>query len=146
VYIKLISVGRDRSGPNATLADDYKGRIDKFLRIEEVVLKPDHEDRIAASMLDKAKKTQLLIALDERGEQFDTAGFANLISSWMNQGVKGVTFTVGGADGLPKPVIQRSDLKLALSKMTLPHRLARVVLLEQIYRALCIIRGVPYQK
>lgn len=146
MYIKLISVGRDRSGPNATLAGDYKGRIDKFLRIEEVVLKPDHEDRIAASMLDKAKKTQLLIALDERGEQFDTPGFANLISSWMNQGVKGVTFAVGGADGLPKLVIQRSDLKLALSKMTLPHRLARVVLLEQIYRALCIIRGVPYQK
>jgi 23S rRNA (pseudouridine1915-N3)-methyltransferase len=125
---------------------DYAGRIEKFLRFEVEMLKAQPYERIAERVLEKAKSAQLLVVLDERGKEYDTAGFADLISSWMNQGVKSVAFVVGGADGLPAAVLKRADLKVSLSKMTLPHRLARVVLLEQIYRGLCIIRKVPYQK
>ena len=143
---KIISVGRKRADPASPLVEDYLARIAKFLPVDDVVLKPDNDQRIAARMLKESKKSPILVALDERGREQTSHGFAKLISSWMNQGIFEVTFFIGGADGLPKEIGQRATTRLALSQMTLPHRLARLVLTEQIYRALCIIRGVPYQK
>jgi 23S rRNA (pseudouridine1915-N3)-methyltransferase len=114
--------------------------------MDDLVLKPDSDQRIAARMLKESKKSTVLVAMDERGKEHTSHSFAKLISSWMNDGISEVTFFIGGADGLPKEITARATLRLALSKMTLPHRLARLVLAEQIYRAFCIVRGVPYQK
>ena len=69
-----------------------------------------------------------------------------MVEGWMNRGLSRVLLVIGGAEGLPGEVKKRADVTLSLSKMTLPHRLARLILIEQLYRALCIIRGVPYQK
>jgi 23S rRNA (pseudouridine1915-N3)-methyltransferase len=146
VRFKLISVGRKRADQASPLVDDYLARIAKFLPIDDLVLKPDNDQRIAARMLKESKKSSILVALDERGKEHTSHSFAKLISSWMNDGIFEVTFFIGGADGLPKEIGQKATIHLALSKMTLPHRLARLVLTEQVYRALCIIRGVPYQK
>jgi 23S rRNA (pseudouridine1915-N3)-methyltransferase len=146
VRFKLISVGRKRADPASPLVDDYLARIAKFVSMNDLVLKPDSDQRIAARMLKESKKSTVLVALDERGKEHTSHSFAKLISSWMNDGVSEVTFFIGGADGLPKEILERATLRLALSQMTLPHRLARIVLTEQIYRAFCIVRGVPYQK
>jgi len=146
VKLKIVSVGRERSDPFASAVADYATRCRKFLPMDEVVLKKDREDRIAARMLKEAENSDLLVALDERGDEYDSRQFANIVSGWMNRGFRRVTLSIGGADGLPDDVVKAAGLTLALSKMTLPHRMARLMLMEQLYRALCIIRNVPYQK
>ncbi len=144
--LKLISVGRQQADPFSPLVEDYSKRISKFLPIDTLVLKPGKGEKIAGRMLKEAKNSQVLVAMDELGKEVDSKGFARLVSSWMNRGISEVTIVVGGADGLQEQVKKQADLQLSLSKMTLPHRLARLILIEQIYRALCIIRNVPYQK
>ena len=144
--IKLISVGKINSDPAAPLSADYISRIRKFIPFEDIVLKTDKDDKIAARMIKESQKGQILAALDERGRLFDSFEFSSLISKWMNAGHTQVTMVIGGADGLPQEIKQKAHTTIALSKMTLPHRLARLILAEQIYRGLCIIKNVPYQK
>ena len=86
------------------------------------------------------------MALDERGEQVTSHKLAAIVGDWMNRGLSEVTLVIGGPDGLPPQIREAAGLRLGLSKMTLPHRLARLVLVEQLYRALAILRNVPYQK
>ena len=86
------------------------------------------------------------VALDERGRQMTSAEFAALIRDRMNQGASGMVFWIGGAEGLGDHVRAKADWALSLSSMTMPHRLVRVVFLEQLYRAVTILRGLPYHK
>jgi 23S rRNA (pseudouridine1915-N3)-methyltransferase len=144
--LTVFSVGRERADAAAPLVADYLGRVSKFLPIDDQVLKQDKDDKVAARILDKVGGAGLLVALDETGKMFDSRAFAKLFSSWMDTGVSKVSFVIGGADGLPPEIKKKADLLLSLSPMTLPHRLARLFLVEQIYRALCILRGAPYQK
>jgi 23S rRNA (pseudouridine1915-N3)-methyltransferase len=85
-------------------------------------------------------------ALDERGRQLSSAELAAMLATRMRSGPRGVTFLVGGADGLPAPVVDRADIRWSLGRLTLPHRLARLILVEQLYRALSIVRGEPYHR
>lgn len=128
------------------LVTDYQSRISKFHPVEDIVLRPTKKDRLLARLDKELKESDISIAMDERGRQYDSIGFSNLLSKWMTQGKRTVTFLIGGADGLPEQIKQSSNQLMALSKMTLPHRLARLLLSEQLYRALTIIRGTPYQK
>jgi len=130
----------------ASMVADYSRRLNRFVPFEEKVLKADRDDRIAERMLKEAAQAQLLVALDERGEELDSRQLARTVSGWMNQGLQGVLMVIGGADGLPEEIKRKADRTIALSRMTLPHRMARLLLVEQLYRALCIIRNVPYQK
>lgn len=101
----------------------------------------DEKDRILAAM----PKGSVKIALDERGRAMTTAQLARQLESWMFQG-RDLCFVIGGADGLDEEIVRGADLVLALSAMTLPHALARVVLAEQLYRALSLIRNQPYHR
>jgi 23S rRNA (pseudouridine1915-N3)-methyltransferase len=142
----LLSVGRERSDPARPLVADYVSRIARFLPIDDIVLRPAADDRVADRMLKEAARGELLVALDEGGKQLDSPALAALVADWMNRSYGRVTLVIGGADGLPERVRAAAGLTLGLSRMTLPHRLARLLLVEQLYRALCIVRGVPYQK
>jgi 23S rRNA (pseudouridine1915-N3)-methyltransferase len=97
-------------------------------------------------LLSKVSKGSFLVALSERGKNFDSLGF----SSWIEQmGLKGrsdITFVIGSAAGLDSSVIERADMLLSLSRMTFPHQMARLMLVEQIYRAFTLIKGGPYHK
>lgn len=139
-------MGRERSDPQAPLVADYLERISKIVPIEDVVLKADRSDRIATRMLAEKGKGQLLVALDEHGDELTSSELAALVASWMERSVARIAFAVGGAEGLPGSVLSGADRVMALSRMTLPHRLARLLLAEQLYRALAIIRSIPYQK
>lgn len=130
----------------APMVADYSRRLNRFVPFEEKVLKADRDDRVAERMLKEAAQAQLLVALDERGEELDSRQLAKTVSGWMNRGLQGVLMVIGGADGLPEEIKRKADRTIALSRMTLPHRMARLLLVEQLYRALCIIRNVPYQK
>ena len=140
-----MSVGRIKADPTAPLVDDYTGRIAKFIPFEEVVLKAN-DAQAEEKMHKAADRAAITVAMDERGHQHDSFAFADLMASWMNAGQGRVLILIGGDDGLHPGIRQRADLSLGLSRMTLPHRLARLILVEQMYRALCIIRNVPYQK
>ena len=105
----------------------------KGYEVARVAVKNDKALR--AALPPKAR----VVALDERGEDYSTRQFAQLLRSE-------TAFVIGGADGLDPGVKQRADLLLRLSSLTLPHALAQVVLLEQIYRAASILTGHPYHR
>ena len=91
------------------------------------------------------KPQEFVVALDERGRQMNTRELASWLSGRMNDG-RDLAFVIGGPDGLGAEVLVRSDQKLSLSKLTLPHALVRVVLAEQLYRAHTVLSGHPYHR
>ena len=110
--LKIISVGREKADQSAPLVDDYIARIRKFVPVNDVILRPTQEGRL----LDKITRESpsLLVALDERGEEFTSREFAKLMASWMDRGQKTVVLVIGGANGLPKDVLARANKKIAL--------------------------------
>jgi len=135
--------------------DDYARRMPPDLPLNLVEIKPGH--RVAGEDGEKARKIEaerilaampqgaMPVALDERGAQVTTHELADWLRGWMNEGVS-PAFIIGGADGLDASVKARSGRVLGLSKLTLPHALARVILAEQLYRAVCIIKSHPYHR
>jgi 23S rRNA (pseudouridine1915-N3)-methyltransferase len=87
-----------------------------------------------------------LWALDERGKQLTSDELAEALNRAMNSGEQGIAMIIGGADGLPRDLVARADFVWSLGRLTLPHRLARLIVLEQLYRALSILRGEPYHR
>lgn len=87
-----------------------------------------------------------IVALDERGQAWTSRAFADRLAAWRDAGAPGLAFAIGGADGLGGAVIERADAVLSLGAMTWPHFLARVMLLEQLYRAQQILAGHPYHR
>jgi 23S rRNA (pseudouridine1915-N3)-methyltransferase len=84
--------------------------------------------------------------LDVAGKEISSPQLAKEVENWQNRGVKEVAFVIGGQDGVPAPISERADFSLSLSGFTFTHEEARVILLEQLYRAYTIINGYPYQK
>jgi 23S rRNA (pseudouridine1915-N3)-methyltransferase len=103
-------------------------------------------DDEAHRLLAKLSPTHLAVALDEAGPQKTSSEFADWLVRLRDGGERGVTFLIGGPDGHGTPVLSTARARLSLSAMTLPHGLARVVLLEQLYRAATLIGGHPYHR
>jgi 23S rRNA (pseudouridine1915-N3)-methyltransferase len=149
--VTIAAVGRDRSGPTRELFDDYCRRCPWPVRLREVPA-PAHgppERRLAeeAGRLSSAvPRDAVLIALDESGRNLTSRALATRIAAWQRQGRAELAFLIGGPDGLDPALIQRADLVLALGRMTWPHRLVRVLLAEQLYRASAILAGHPYHR
>ncbi len=135
--------------------DEYAKRMPPHLRIELKEIKPEKRDtgKTALQMME-AEKIRIeaalpdgvnVIALDERGAQVTTQALADWLRNWMADG-RDVAFVIGGADGLHASIKQRAQKMLALSAMTLPHGMARVLLAEQLYRAYSITQNHPYHR
>ena len=105
----------------------------------------DARRREGEALLSKLKPESWLVALDERGTLLDSLELARLVATARDAG-RELVFAIGGDEGLDSPVRERAWKVLALSRMTLPHRLARLVLMEQLYRAFSLLRGEPYHK
>ena len=127
--LRVVAVGARLPGWAEAACADYLGRMPRGYTVE----------RIAVKRADRIPRSARLIALDERGKDLTTAQFAALLKLE-------ATFVIGGADGLPEDVKQGAQLLLRLSSLTLPHALAQVVLLEQIYRAATLLIGHPYHR
>jgi 23S rRNA (pseudouridine1915-N3)-methyltransferase len=140
VKLRVVAVGRLRQPALRALADDYLGRIRRYVRCEEF------EVRRPGELAGVLPLGATVVALDVDGEEPKSAEFARLLGRWSTAGKGDVAFLVGGADGLPSDVLGAARHRLSLSRLTLPHRLARVVLYEQIYRAFTILRGEPYAR
>lgn len=149
----MLSVGRDRSGWFEPAVQGYAERLQHYTRLELVELPEPRGKRPAhASKAQEAKRIlgahragEALIALDERGDPLDTPAFARLLGESLVQS-QDLLFVVGGDDGLDASVLEAARRVLSLSAMTLPHRLARLVLVEQLYRAFTLLKGEPYHR
>jgi 23S rRNA (pseudouridine1915-N3)-methyltransferase len=147
----IAAVGRLRDAPSRAMFSDYASRLVWPLTLREVALKralpPDQaKNEEARLLLESIGERATLVALDERGEDWSSAAFARRIGLWRDDGVGELAFAIGGADGHGEAVIDRAAAKIAFGRMTWPHRLARVMLTEQIYRAQQILAGHPYHR
>ena len=150
---RLLAVGRDRSGLYAPAVAEYAGRMKRYVRFELVEVPearklagtPRAREEEGEALLARVGAREHVVVLDERGEELTSAGFADRVRRWQARG-QDVTLLIGGADGLSPEVLARAGEKLALSRFTLAHRLARLVLVEQLYRAFTILRGERYHK
>ena len=102
------------------------------------------KEKEGASILDKLKKEDFLVLLDEKGKALDSVRFANFMEQKMQQGTRRMIFQVGGAFGFSPAVYQRANFQLTLSAMTFSHQMVRLFFVEQLYRAMTIIRGEKY--
>jgi 23S rRNA (pseudouridine1915-N3)-methyltransferase len=139
--------------------EDYARRMPREARIQLTEIKPVPRSRQAPSAaavarILEAEKSRLVaalppgcvrIALDERGKPLSTADLARRLTAWM-QGGRDVAFLIGSADGLDQELKADADLLLSLSAMTLPHAMVRVLLAEQLYRAVSMIQNHPYHR
>jgi 23S rRNA (pseudouridine1915-N3)-methyltransferase len=135
----LYYIGRARNPSANALAEEYIKRSSRYLNCEMREIKPERFDLIARHA--QARKA----LLDPEGALLDSAGFTRFIESCQRE-ARDCVFLVGGAEGLPREWKPGADLLLSLSRMTFPHELARVMLAEQIYRALATLRGHPYPR
>jgi 23S rRNA (pseudouridine1915-N3)-methyltransferase len=151
--LRVLAVGRDRSGLYAPAAAEYAARLGRYVRFELVELPearkhagtPRAKEEEGASLLARIDPREHVVALDERGKEYTSVELARRVEAWLGAG-RDLALVIGGSDGLSPEVLERAGEKVALSRLTLAHRLARVVLLEQLYRAMTILRGEPYHK
>lgn len=104
------------------------------------------KEREALELLKKLDSFDYVIVLDERGKQLSSKDFAGHLDQQMQRGVRSLAFVIGGSFGLSEKIRQRANYVLSLSELTLPHQLTRLVLVEQMYRAHTIMRGISYHK
>ena len=135
----LYFIGKPKDPHANALAEDYAGRAARFAPVEMREIRPERTDLWVKHPA--ARK----VFLDPAGKPMDPAGFAALVSKAEMEG-RDLVFLVGGHDGLPAGWAARADLLVALSGLTFPHELARVMLAEQIYRAFATLRGHPYPR
>ena len=147
----IAAVGRMKPGPLADLQSEYMKRLSGRIEIKEVeerraLPSAERKDREGELLLAALPEDAFLVALDEGGREFTSADFADRLQRWRLEGVKTLAFVIGGADGLAQPLVRRARLTLSLGAMTWPHLLARILLLEQLYRAQQILAGHPYHR
>ena len=146
-------MGRDRSGWFEPGVQGYAERLRRYAELDLVevpaakgALPPtDARRREAEALLAKVRPDGWLVALDERGAQVDSVELSRLVATARDAG-RDLVFCIGGDEGLDASVRERAWKVVALSRMTLPHRLARLILMEQLYRAFTLLRGEPYHK
>ncbi|MBX9746297.1 MAG: 23S rRNA (pseudouridine(1915)-N(3))-methyltransferase RlmH [Hyphomonadaceae bacterium] len=151
----IAAVGRLRDAPEAALTADYLTRAAnagrqigfKSVDLVEVEGKPPGDMRTEAPALFRATPDESRrILCDERGSEWTSRQFAEKLARWRDDGVPCTTFWIGGADGASQGIKDNADEKLAFGRQTWPHRLVRVMLAEQVYRALTILCGTPYHR
>jgi 23S rRNA (pseudouridine1915-N3)-methyltransferase len=151
--LRVVAVGKDRSGLYAPAVEEYAGRIARYVRFEVVEVgearrhagTPRAKEEEGEALLARIGARDRVVVLDERGAEDTSETFARRVGRWLAGG-QDVALVIGGADGVSDAVRARADETLALSRLTLAHRLARLVLVEQVYRALTILRGEKYHK
>lgn len=153
--VSLLTVGHKQPAWVNSACDEYLKRLPREWQARLIEIKPEKRDggrtaaqvqAIEAERISQAVAAQTaIVALDERGKPFTSHDLANWLAKTEQEGVD-LAFVIGGADGLDPAIKQRAKLMLALSPMTLPHGMARVMLAEQLYRAWSINAGHPYHR
>jgi 23S rRNA (pseudouridine1915-N3)-methyltransferase len=136
---RLVAVGRMKNPALRAACDEYIERLRHYTKVEEREVKEE------ARVLGAVPEGTRLVALTRRGEEWTSGQLAEWTGRWEMDG-RDVTFAIGGADTLPDEVLRKAERLWSLSRLTLPHEVARVVVYEQLYRAHTIRRGEPYHR
>lgn len=137
--IKIAWIGKTKEPAIAALTDEYLKRISRYVPVEGVALRDE------AGLLALCSRTKSrLVLLDSRGKEFSSEQFAKFLGDYQDRNPLPLVFAVGGADGFCSEARAAAQHTISLGKMTLAHELARVVVLEQVYRAFTILKGHPY--
>jgi 23S rRNA (pseudouridine1915-N3)-methyltransferase len=155
--ITLLWIGKTRDKRLASLAEEYLERARRMARVEVVELRdrggassergePVVLEREAEAILGALETGDFVVLCDERGSQLRSEEFARIISHHQERATRRMVFVIGGYLGVAPSIRERADAVVGLSKMTFTHEMARALLCEQIYRALTIVNGIPYQK
>lgn len=157
--ITIISVGKIKESFFVDAIKEYTKRLSKFCKLSEEIIQDERADdnfsqseieqvkiKEGIKILNKIKQNSFVFILDLHGEQLSSEALAGKINDLGIQGNSDLTFVIGGSNGLSEDVLKRADFKLSFSKMTFPHQLFKVILLEQIYRAFKINSGESYHK
>lgn len=150
----MLAVGDRMPDWAETATREYLKRLPRELQAELSTVKAEKRAGQSADSIRQSEAKRLadripvsarLVALDEHGRQVSTRELAELIERWRNDG-RDTVLVIGGADGLARSLLDRAEMTLALSRMTLPHALARVLLAEQVYRAVSLLANHPYHR
>lgn len=150
--IKIISIANNPPKWAKDFLVQYTSRFDDHLKIELLEIKPDKNQKsVVQKKIQEAQKIlkfidgNFIIALDEKGSSCSSKALSKKLSTWMENFPK-VTFIIGGADGLDKIITEKSNWVWSLSDLTLPHNMAKLILVEQLYRASKILTNHPYHR
>lgn len=157
--ITLITVGKLKEKFFQDAVNEYSKRLGRYCRLEIIqvadektpdgaspALEEQIKEKEGGRILADIREGSFVIALAIEGEALDSVELSEKIEKWGISGISHLVFVIGGSLGLSKAVLARADYKLSFSRMTFPHQLMRVILLEQIYRSFRIIQGSPYHK
>lgn len=149
--IKIAWIGKTKEPAIQALTDEYLKRISRYLQVEAIALRDESALLAGRGRTPSRKKgktsadgNSTLVLLDSRGEEFSSEEFAQFLRNYWESSSRPLVFAIGGADGFSQELRASAQRTLSLGKITLAHELARVVLLEQVYRALTILKGHPY--
>lgn len=157
--ITIIAVGRLKESFYRDAVAEYVKRLSRYCKIEILQVEdektPDNASEAEEEIIRKKEADRILkllkedacvVTLEIAGRMYDSEKFAHTIDKMQTSGISHIQFVIGGSLGLHSQVCKKADLAVSFSRMTFPHQLMRVVLLEQIYRAYRIIHGEPYHK
>lgn len=145
--VRFVWVGKTRDENWLALQAEYLRRLSHFTKCEIVEVKDGGGAEIEGKrILENLNQSQFTCLLDVTGASISSHDLARRIEKWQNRSLKEIAFVVGGAEGVSRAVVERADFSLSLSGFTFTHEMARVLLLEQLYRSYTIIKGFPYQK
>ena len=150
--VRIIWTGKTRDARLRALVDDYAERLSHFVRCEVTELRElgrtdkSGIDKETKRISDALRPGAVTVLLDPEGVEWTSQELAAQVRNWEGSGIKEVAFVIGGPNGLASDFKARADKRWSLSRLTLTHEMARVLLFEQLYRAYTIIHGLPYQK
>ena len=147
---RFVWIGKTKHKNWRALQDEYLVRLSHFVKFEITEIRDsvgrEGSEIEGKRILENLNQSSLVCLLDVSGRQGSSHELAETIEKWQNRGLKEIAFVIGGATGVSPEVVEKADYSLSLSRLTLTHEMARVVLIEQLYRAFTIIKGFPYQK
>ena len=142
--IRIAWIGKTKEPAVASLTEEYLKRISRYVQAEGIALRDEQDLLAKCGVSGKAGSKSTLVLMDSRGKEFSSEQFAKFLGDYQDRNPVPLVFAIGGADGFGKDTMSAAHHVISLGKMTLAHELARIVLLEQVYRAFTILKGHPY--
>jgi 23S rRNA (pseudouridine1915-N3)-methyltransferase len=144
VKIKIAWIGKTKEPAITALTEEYLKRISRYAQVEGVALRDEAALLAIAGRQAKSGVKSTLVLMDSRGKEYSSEAFARFLGDYQDRNPLPLVLAIGGADGFSDDARAAAQQAISLGKMTLAHELARVVLLEQVYRAFTILKGHPY--
>ena len=142
--IKIAWIGKTKEPAIASLTDEYLKRISRYAQVEGVAVRDEADLLAKFGAAAKGGVKSTLVLMDSRGKEFSSEQFAKFLGDYQDRNPLPLVLAIGGADGFSAETKSSAQSVISLGKMTMAHELARVVLLEQLYRAFTILKGHPY--